>query len=268
MRLVVPAARVGTRKHLARRDPCIRVADVRAAPPGRRVDRRARPGHRAARLLQRAGRRELPDRGLRVHAGGLSVRLLGARDRRAARDVQLVLAYARVLDLGACRASSTSSCPTPGCPERPTSRASRWSATSPASADPPFAPVGQSLRRAGAEAEGVRGLPAGPDRRREPASVRAAGPVRRRPPGQHRHQPLVLQAGAGRLQGAGPWTLEGKAAATLLHGQQRFLRRPDPRAGPALFAAGARDLQLPLRASGRRSTPPISPAAARRSTAC
>ena len=33
--------------------------------------------------------------------------------------------------------------------------------------------------------------------------------------GEHRDEPLVLQAGAGRFQGVGPWTTEFSAAATL-----------------------------------------------------
>ena len=44
--------------------------------------------------------------------------------------------------------------------------------------DPAFPGLDQSLRRPGALGEGIQGVPAGPDRRREPARDRAARPVR------------------------------------------------------------------------------------------
>jgi hypothetical protein len=52
-------------------------------------------------------------------------------------------------------------------------------------------------------------LRAGPDRRREPAGVGALGPVRLQPGGQHRHQPLVVQAGGRDFPSRsvrGPWS--------------------------------------------------------------
>ena len=62
----------------------------------------------------------------------------------------------------------------------------------------------------------------------------------------------------------GRWTFEGKAAATLFTDQRRVLQRQPARAGSALLGRRARDLPLPARHVGRRSTPPTSAAAARR----
>ena len=66
----------------------------------------------------------------------------------------------------------------------------------------------------------------------------------------------------------GPWTLEGTAAATFYTDNNDFFGGKTLSQDPALFAAGAPDLRLSRRASGLRSMPRTSPAAARPSMAC
>ena len=108
----------------------------------------------------------------------------------------------------------------------------------------------QSLRGAGAHAEGIRRLGAGPDHRRQPAGVAARGPVRFEQARQHRHQPLVVQAGARDFQSRRSVDAGIPGGGHVLHRQRRFLRGQDAVAGPALLAAGAPDLRFSLRHLG------------------
>ena len=91
--------------------------------------------------------------------------------------------------------------------------------------EPGLSAVGQSVRGARADFAGVRGLGAGPDRRRQPSGVAPVEPVRQHQARQHRHQPLGVQAGDRRLEGARSLDAEVKAAAIVLHRQRRLLRR-------------------------------------------
>ena len=80
--------------------------------------------------------------------------------------------------------------------------------------EPGLSAVGQSLRGARTDAEGIRRLGAGPDRRRQPAGVRPVEPVRQHQARQHRHQPLGVQAGDRHLE------------STSDRGRRRSRRRP------------------------------------------
>ena len=194
---------------------------------------RTRAGHRAACLLQRTDRGQLPDRGLRLHGRRGTIRRLPACEKREPQDLERGLrlrAGARLLGqvrqvrrrralylalrIGRVRGRTD-----------PAQR--QWLRRS------QIPIVGQPLWGAGTDAEGVQGLRAGPDRRRKPAGVGAVGPVRSEQAGQHRHPPLVLQAGGGRLQGGGSVDAGVPGRGNPLHGQQGLLPWQHPFTGPA-----------------------------------
>lgn len=124
-----------------------------------------------------------------------------------------------------------------------------WRATSPSTR-----PLRSRMPRSDG---GIPGVPAGRHRRGEPAGDRSTGPVRR---GQapERREPLVLQAGAGGVQGLGLITfftnnddfLDGKTSSRT-------------RSIPCRDTSSTRSL-VP---SGLPSTPPTTPAGGRPSTA-
>ena len=119
-------------------------------------------------------------------------------------------------------------------------------------------PLGQLHRRARAVEAGVRLLQAGPHRRGEPPGLLAPRPVRPRPPGEPRHQPLVLQARDRRLEGAGarsPWSCPPPCTSTrrttTTSAARRTSRTPCPRrrrtsstASAAASGRPARDVRL------------------------
>ena len=226
------------------REPRYRVAGLLGAHGNSIAGRCA--GHRTARLLQRPDRRELPRRGVCIHPGWRFVRQRPAADEPGIDHIQRgsgLCAGARPLGtIGQVRRHRPAHCAVrfrrfqrgAAGPRHCRSRGSEIPA------------VGQLLRSARAVAEGIRGLQAGPDHRGEPAGVRPGGTVRREPACEPRHESLVVQAGAGRVAGAGPVDPGGHGRSHPVHRQRRFLPAPDPVAGSALFVAGARDLQLPV----------------------
>ena len=62
-------------------------------------------------------------------------------------------------------------------------------------------------------------LRAGPDHRGQLAGLGACRPVRRQPGGQHRHEPLVVQAGDRHIPGHGSVDAGVAGSSDLLHGQ-------------------------------------------------
>ena len=153
---------------------------------------------------------------------------------------------ARARDRGQSGQVRRRSCRTRGCRARRSTRATRSSASSTASSTPRSA---LSVNLYGAPALSLKDFAGYEQDLIVGASLRVvppAGPVRRHAHRQHRHEPLVVQARARRLEGDRPWTLEATAAATLFTRQHRLLRRQHARAGPALLDPGPRDLQLSL----------------------
>ena len=207
---------------------------------------RARPGHRAARLFQCAGRRQFPDRAATStrRAAWPSIPPLPITDPDSARRAPC-LPMPGCSTSGACRPSSTSSCPTPGWRERRVSPGSRSSATVDGfarSALPTRRSISTGRRRCRCRSSRTyqQDLIVG-------ASLQVSVPrdsTTRRRVGEPRHQPLVVQARDRRLQGAGPLTLEGTAAVTFFTDNTDFLGGRTAIAGPALRAAGPRHLQL------------------------
>jgi len=99
-------------------------------------------------------------------------------------------------------------------------------------------PVGQPLRCPGTRTEGVRALPAGPDRRREPAGDRAHGQY---------DDTRIINLGTNRWsfkpqvgvsKALGRWTLEGTAAVTLFTDNNDFYGGNDRSQDP-LYSLGA-----------------------------
>ena len=82
--------------------------------------------------------------------------------------------------------------------------------------------VGKPVRRARTDAEGVPGLQAGPDHRREPAGVSAFGPVRPEQAVNIGTNRWSFKPEVGISKAMGPWTLELQAAATFFTDNNDF----------------------------------------------
>ena len=67
---------------------------------------------------------------------------------------------------------------------------------------------------------------------------------------ERRDQSLVLQTGGRNLEGNRTMDAGRHRGSNVLYSQRRFFRWQQACPGPALFAAGTRDLQLPLRDLG------------------
>ena len=179
-------------------DPCTR--------HGHHV-RGARAGDRAARILQRADRRNLLIAGYAYTEGAVPSTFAGGIGTQ---DLQRGACLCRAPTCGESPPSSTPSCRTPGFPGSAEAAGDRCSAMS---AVPPIPGCDCRSTSTGRrrEPEEFKEVRAGPDRRREPAGVGAIGSIRREPARRHRHQPLVLQAGGAcpRPRVHGRWSSRG-----------------------------------------------------------
>jgi hypothetical protein len=137
-----------------------------------------RAGHRAARLFQRAVGVNFLIAGYAYTEGAVPFDASLPVKNAQLKTSNAVLGYARVLDLWGQSGKFDAIVPytwlsgTAEVAGQPVERKVDGLA------DAEVPPVGQPVRRAGADAAGVQELRAGSDRRREPAGVGAFGPVR------------------------------------------------------------------------------------------
>ncbi len=119
----------------ARDAPVPAIVALAALAAGAWLPLARRAGHRATRLFERTGRRELPDRRLCVYARRPRIRSLGAdHERQSATRRVRSLPMRERSTIGASPASSTRSCRTRGSPVRRNLPGSRSSASSMVSA--------------------------------------------------------------------------------------------------------------------------------------
>ena len=183
----------------------------------------AEPGYRAPRLFERTHRREFPRRGLRVHARRASPSTLRCRSpiQTSIRPMPFSATHESSTS-GARRARSTSSCPTPGCPVRPTTPADASTASSTDSPTPRSAfrstCMGRPRSRFRNSRAGEQDLIVG-------VSLRVSAPW-----GQYDSSRVVnigsnrwaFKPEVGASKAVGPWTLEVTAAAVLFTDNDDF----------------------------------------------
>ena len=72
----------------------------------------------------------------------------------------------------------------------------------------------------------------------EPGGHSSTRAIRCRQAPQHRHQPLVVQAGGGSFQNLGSFDFGARRGRPFLHRQQRFSRRQNPPSQPSYSVQG------------------------------
>ncbi len=252
--------------HATRPAPGLRVRGYRCTCPGGRR-RGARAGHRAARVFQCAGRRQLPDRrATRTRAAASRSTRFRSPIRTCKRRVRSSATRGRSTS-GASPASSTSSCRTRGCPARPPIRASTIDRVVNGFANPAFR---LSVNLYGAPALDLKDFASYQQDVIVGASLRVSAPW-----GQYDDTRLVnigtnrwcVQAGGRRVEGRGSVDARVHRGGDALHRQQAISTAATrARRIRSTRFRRTRSTASP-RASGRRSTAPTSWAAARRSTA-